>query len=143
MNFLSEYTLEYAAFVVRLIAGILYLMQGYDKVFRIGLKETMHTAAEALRPSRLPSGMVRLMTAIISLTELTGGFMLVIGFAIVPSCYILLGCLVPVTLAMTMREPLWTAQTIWARLVLLLFLLLIPVTAHIISIDYLLNLYAK
>jgi putative oxidoreductase len=143
MEFLLHYKSEYAVLIVRIVAGVLFLWQGYDKLFRIGLKETAHASHQALHALRLPQGIVTAIVSVTALIEFIGGALLIVGFLIIPSSYLLLACILPVTLAMSMREPMWNVQLVWSRLVLLTFLLLMPVRVHVFSIDQLLHIYAK
>jgi putative oxidoreductase len=143
MEFLLHYKSEYAVLIVRIVAGVLFLWQGYDKLFRIGLKETAHASHQALHALRLPQGIVTAIVSVTALIEFICGALLIVGFLIIPSSYLLLACILPVTLAMSMREPMWNVQLVWSRLVLLTFLLLMPVRVHVFSIDQLLHIYAK
>lgn len=143
MEILQEFKSEYAVLVVRVIAGILFLAQGYDKVFNIGLKPTGEAAVEALRPLLMPALLVRLVSSLTAILELSCGILLIVGFGILPACYILAACLFPVTIAMSLREPMWNMQHVWTRLVMIVFLLVVPVSVHTISIDHLLGFYAN
>lgn len=143
MEVFIEYKAEFAVFIVRLIAGILFFVQGYDKVFRLKLKQTEDAAIYALSDLRIPVSMIRLITVTTSILELTGGLMLIIGLFIIPSCYVLALCLLPITIAMSLREPMWNMRLIWGRLVLIIFLLLMPDSLHVISVDHLIGVLRR
>lgn len=143
MEVFNEYKAEFAVFIVRLIAGILFFGQGYDKVFRLKLRQTEDAAIYALRDLRIPVSMIKFVTAATSVFELIGGFLLVFGLFIVPSCYILALCILPITVAMTLREPMWNVRLIWGRLVMIIFLLLMPDTIHVFSVDHLIEVLAR
>lgn len=143
MDFFNEFKSEYAVFIVRLIAGVLFFTQGFDKVVRLGLSQTGEAAVYALRNTKLSPFLIKLVTGITALLEFTGGFLLILGFLTVPACYMLAACLVPVTIAMSLREPMWNLQFVWTRLLLIIFLLIVPESVHTISVDHLIELFAK
>lgn len=141
MEFFTEHKIEFAALFVRLILGMLFLLQGYDKIFRIGLKQTEDTVAGALNKTGIPGSFVRLITAVSSYTELICGLLLIAGWFIYPALLLLSANLLMVVFAMSLRESLWDMRYVWPRIVLIVFLFLIPETAHRISIDHILNTY--
>lgn len=143
MEILREFKTEYAVLIVRVIAGILFAAQGYDKLFRLGLRKTNQVAVEELYPIHFPVWLVKLITSVTALLEFSCGVLLVLGIFILPSCYILTACLLPITMAMSLREPMWNMQLVWTRLVMLIFLLLMPLSVHKLSLDYLFGFYAN
>lgn len=141
MEFFTEHKIEFAALFVRLILGILFLLQGYDKIFRIGLKQTEDAIAGALTKTGIPSSLVRLTTTISSYTELLCGILLIAGWMIYPALLLLSANLILVVFAMSLRESLWDMRFVWPRIILIVVLLLLPETAHRISVDHILNTY--
>lgn len=142
IELLVQHKMEYVVLIVRIIAGILFFSQGYDKIFRIHLNRAGDASVDALRPLGIPNGLVRILLVITSILEFSGGILLIVGYMIVPALYILAACILPITIAMSWKEPLWNLQQVWTRLVILIFLLMVPVKAFILSIDYLLSVYA-
>jgi uncharacterized membrane protein YphA (DoxX/SURF4 family) len=141
MEFLLDYKTDIAFLVARLILGILFFMQGYDKIFRLGLKRTEEGIEAAMRMAKLPVSLIKLITIISSVTELTGGIMLITGFLIYPALIFLAIDLLIVVFAMSLREPLWNMRDVWPRLVLLLALLLLPPAFDRFSLDHLFHFY--
>ncbi len=141
MSFLLDYKDDIALLFMRLVLGILFLMQGYDKIFRLGLRKTEAGVADAMRVTKLPSSIVNTITIISSVIELVGGIMLLTGFLIYPALLFLGIDLVIVVFGMSLREPLWDMRFVWPRLILLLALLLLPYTCDRLSIDHLLKFY--
>jgi putative oxidoreductase len=141
MNLLLEYKEDIALLLMRLVLGILFLMQGYDKIFGLGLSKTEAGVAEAMRGTKLPGSLVKTITVISSVIELAGGIMLITGFLIYPALVLLGIDLVIVVFGMSLREPLWDMRFVWPRLILLLALLLLPYACDRLSLDHLLNLY--
>lgn len=134
---------DFAALLARLILGILFFMQGYDKIFRIGLKKTEAGVEEALQVTRLPASLVRMITVLTSILELAGGLLLVVGWLIYPALFILGLDLVIVCFGMSLRQPLWDMRFVWPRLLLLLLLLLLPDSWDRISVDHFLHTYGN
>lgn len=143
MEIFQDYKSEYALLIVRLVAGILFFAQGYDKVFRIHLRESGEASAQALRDLPFSAGFIKTIIVVTALTELICGAMLIVGLWILPCSYILAACLLPVTIAMSMKEPMWNVQQVMTRLALLVFLLVVPTESHLISVDHLLTTYGS
>lgn len=141
MDLMLDFKTEYAIFIVRVIVAILFIGQGYDKLFRIGLYQSGNAAADALHVLPFPPFAVKLITAATAIIEFFVGIMLLFGILIVPSCYVLITGLLPITIAMSMKEPLWNMQHVWTRLVMLVLLLVLPVSVHTISLDHFFGWY--
>lgn len=135
------YKTDVAALIARIALGILFFMQGYDKIFRIGLKQTEAGVEEAMLQTHLPRGLVRLITIVSSVIELVCSVLLVVGWMIYPALFLLGFNLLLVVFGMSLRQPLWDMRFVWPRLVLLIFLLVLPAGSDRISLDFLLNSY--
>lgn len=141
MDFLIEYKNDLAFLLMRVVLGILFLMQGYDKVFGLGLQKTERGVEEAMRGTRLPVFLIKIISVISSVVELAGGIMLIAGFLIYPVLALLGIDLLLVVFAMSLREPLWNMRDVWPRLVLILALLLLPASFDRLSLDHLFHFY--
>ena len=134
---ITELNYAIAVFTVRIIAGILFFIQGYDKVFRIGMTEMKQTVKSALSHSRLPDGLLSFIVPFNSWIELICGFLLIIGFFKYYAIYFLCLNLVIVVLGFSMEKPMWENNHVFIRLILLIMLLITPVEWDRFSIDYL------
>lgn len=141
MDFLVEYKNDLAFLLARVALGILFFMQGYDKVFGLGLQRTEQGIEAAMRGTRLPVSLIKIISVITSIVELGGGVLLIAGFLIYPALVLLGLDLLLVVFAMSLREPLWNMRDVWPRLVLLLALLLLPAAFDRFSLDHLFNFY--
>jgi putative oxidoreductase len=141
MSFFLEYKNDLAFLFMRIVLGILFLMQGYDKVFGLGLQRTEKGIEDAMRGTRLPLFLIKIISAISSVVELAGGIMLIAGFLVYPALTLLGIDLLIVVFAMSLREPLWNMRDVWPRLVLLLALLLLPQACDRFSLDHLFHFY--
>jgi putative oxidoreductase len=135
MDFFLNYKIDIALLFSRIVLGILFFMQGYDKVFGLGLKKTEKGVEDALHLTKLPVSLVKTITVISSLIELFGGLMLAVGFLIYPALTFLGIDLLFVVFAMSLRAPLWDMRFVWPRLVLVLALLLLPAASDRFSLD--------
>jgi putative oxidoreductase len=123
--------------LVRIILGIIFFLQGYDKVFRMGVKQVVETIHTPLAERGIPNTVSIIGAYFTSYTELIFGAMLIAGF-IKYYCLYLLGVdLIFAVFAFGIVEPMWDMKHIFPRLALLIFLLVIPSQWDIISIDHL------
>ena len=136
MNFSIHVREMDAAFIARVFLGLLFFLQGYDKVFRIGVKEVIKTIHEPLSSKGIPAFLSELGTYFTSYIELICGAFLIVGLAKYYCLYLLGFDLLFAALAFGIVEPVWDMRHIFPRLVLLIFLLTIPSQWDVISVDY-------
>lgn len=141
MEILTEHRIEIASLLARLVLGILFFFQGYEKIFRIGLRQTEDAMTGAMFRTALPRQLVRFITILSSFIELCAGLTLFAGLFLFPSLVLLSANLLLVVLAMSLRESLWDMRYVWPRLALLVFLWSVPLQAHRFSVDFILNMH--
>lgn len=125
-----------AVFIVRVFLGLLFFFQGYDAIFRVGLKNVVNTFHPSFEDKGIPKSLTILGVGFTSYVQLIGGFLLILGFI---KYYVL--CLLGIdllvaALAFGVIQPMWDLRAAFPRLVLLIFLLLIPWQWDVFSIDY-------
>lgn len=125
-----------AVLVARVFLGLLFFFQGYDKVFRVKVKNVIGIIHTPLAEKGLPEFISVLGAYYTSYVELICGATLIIGFAKYWSMYLLGFDLLFAAVAFTWVEPLWDMKHIFPRLALLVFLLIAPSEWDVISIDY-------
>lgn len=125
-----------AAFIARVFLGLLFFLQGYDKVFRIGVKQVIQTIHMPLSAKGVPVFFSTMGAYFTSYIELLCGALLIIGFVKYYCLYLLGFDLLFAALAFGIVEPVWDMRHIFPRLVLLIFLLIIPSQWDVISVDY-------
>lgn len=128
-----------AVATVRILAGILFLFQGYDKIFNIGISELKNTIS-SINKNRLPDGLIYGISAYTSWVELICGFLLILGFFKFFAIYLLCINIIIVALGFSMAKPMWENNLVFIRLVLLIFLLVTPGSWDLISFDHLFNI---
>jgi uncharacterized membrane protein YphA (DoxX/SURF4 family) len=114
----------------------LFFLQGYDKVFRMGVKQVIETVHNPLSAKGIPRFFSTLGAYYTSYIELICGAFLIIGFAKYYCLYLLGFDLLFVAIAFGIVEPVWDMKHIFPRFALLMFLLIIPSQWDVISVDH-------
>src|SRR5580698_6644927 len=70
-----------AAFIARVFLGFVFFLQGYDKVFRLGVKQVIQTVHDPLASKGIPKYFSTTGAYFTSYVELICGALLIIGFA--------------------------------------------------------------
>lgn len=141
MTMEAEFNQVFVAAFIRILAGVLFLFQGYDKIVNIGLEATRDTIENSLTRKRIPSSMVSLIVAYTSWIELIGGVLLITGLFTYPAIYLLCINILIVTVGFSMVKAMWENTQVYVRLILLIFLLLVPSSWNEFSIDQFFDLH--
>lgn len=136
MNFSMHGREMDVAFIARVFLGLLFFLQGYDKVFRVGIKQVIETFHSSLSSKGVPNFFTVFGVYFTSYVELICGAFLTIGFVKYYCLYLLGFDLLFAAFAFGMIEPIWDMKHIFPRLALLLFLMIIPSQWDVVSVDY-------
>jgi len=126
-----------APLLVRLLLGMLFLAQGYDKVFNIGIGQVVATITPAYRKIRFPQFMVRLSAYFTSFAELAGGLLLIAGLFKSFTLALLGADLLVVSLGFCLLNPVWDLNHVFYRFAMLVFLMVYPAELDTITLDLL------
>jgi uncharacterized membrane protein YphA (DoxX/SURF4 family) len=137
---MNELNITVAVLTVRIIAGSLFVFQGYDKLFNVGMDQLSATMKASLQPIRLSGKMVRLVAFSTSWVEFLCGILLIAGLFTPYVTWLLCADLIIVSIGFGLARPMWDTTHVMTRLILLVFLLLCPPSIHTISIDALLGI---
>lgn len=131
---------QVAVLTIRLILGLIFLMQGFGKVFTWGV-DNLYKMDFFLGTYKdlLPEFLIQATAYYTSYVELIGGLLLVIGLKRDYALYALASVLVVVTFGHGLAEPIWDLSNVMYRLILLATLLLLPKAWDKFSIDYLIE----
>ncbi len=129
-----------AAFLARVFLGLLFFLQGYDKVFRIKVKNVIDTIHTPLESRGVPAFFSVMGAYGTSYVELICGAALIAGFATYWSLYLLGIDMLFAALVFGIVEPVWDMKHIFPRLTLLVFLLIAPSQWNVLSVDYIWSL---
>lgn len=138
---LADFQQEAAAFIPRVFLGILFLFQGYDALFRLGIPAVVETFEFPLMNKGVPRFILIFGSWYTSLAKFIGGILLILGLFTPFALYILGLDLIFVALTFGIMRPLWDMQFVFPRLVLLIYLLLIPDEWNTFSLDALIRLF--
>ena len=129
-----------AVLIIRLILGLIFLMQGFGKVFTWGVENVY--SMDFFYPTYqdlLPQFIIRATAYYTSYIELIAGFLLVLGLKRDYALYALASVLVIVTFGHGLASPIWDISHVIFRAILLVALLILPKEYDRFSVDYLIN----
>lgn len=135
MNIYEPDTYALAIVFVRVVLGILFFFQAYDKIFVAGLKEFTQNVTRGTTRSGIPLAFVRISTHLSSYIELMGAVFLILGLFL-PWIYLILAInLVMVVLGFSFLQPLWDMKHVFPRLAMLVFLMCAPAELDIFRLS--------
>lgn len=135
MEYIALTPPEMAALLLRAATGILFLFQGYDKVFKIGVKGVVDTVGPAYRSKGFPAGLVWLISFLTSWIEFLGGALLLLGLFALPAAAALGLNLLVVLAGLSLLDPVQDLRLIFPRILLLVMYLLFAAGVDIVSVD--------
>jgi uncharacterized membrane protein YphA (DoxX/SURF4 family) len=130
---------EMAFFLARVVLGILFFFQGFDKVFRIGISNVADEISVQLIRLSFPRQLFIIASFITSYIELVAGIMLFAGLFVNYLLIVLTIHMIFVSLAFSLINPIWDMKIYLPRLLLLIFLLCVPTEWHSLGIDQLIQ----
>ncbi|QCX37729.1 DoxX family protein [Aureibaculum algae] len=127
---------------VRLILGFIFFMQGFGKVFSIGV-ENVYNADFFYGTFKdlLPEFLIYATAYYTSYIELLAGFLLVLGLKTNYALYALASVLIIVTFGHGLAEPIWDLSHVMYRTILLVTLLIVPKEWDKFSMDTIIRKY--
>lgn len=126
----------FAPLFLRLFLGILFFFQGYDKVFRVGIKGVTDAFETPMRQHAVGRPLLTMGAVITSYVELIGGALLILGLFRYVAMYALGFDLLLATLGFSIMQPMWDLQHVYRRFLLLIILLLLPTAWDTFCLDY-------
>jgi len=137
MEYLSHESV--LAFILRMILGILFFFQGFDKVFNVGIPGVINYFGEESRHKNVPGFVLSFSAYLTSYIELICGFLLIVGLFKTPALYFLGVDLIIVSAAFSFLKPMWDMQLLFPRLAILIAILCLPAEWDMISLDFMLR----
>ena len=135
---MPAYNFQIAESVLRYFAALLFLFQGFDKLFKIGMPAVIDTFMIDASRYHVPRWFVGGVAWFSSLTEFAGGLLLLLGFITDYSLYALALDLLVVTFAFSFLDPMWDLKHVFPRMLLIVALLLLPPSVSYFRLDNLL-----
>jgi len=122
--------------ILRILLGVIFFAQGYDKVFRMKVPGVIKTFQYPLQLQKLPRFLIVICAYYTSYIELIGGFLLLLGWFKFVTLYLLGVDLIIVVVAFSLMHPMWNMKHVFPRIGMLVTLLLMPPAWAVISVDY-------
>ena len=126
-------------FFIRTLLGIIFLMQGYGKVFTIGVNKVYEMFFKSFEATFIPKWLIFSTAYYTSYVELICGALLVIGLFRKQALYLLAVDLIIVSFGHGLMEPIWDLSHVLPRAILLAALFLLPVHWDKWNVDSLIN----
>ncbi len=127
------------SFLLRVVLGILFFFQGYDKVFYVKISGVIDSFRRELGTKKIPDFLLVTSAWFTSFVELVFGGLLILGLFKTLSLYMLGIDLILVVGAFSIITPMWDMQLLFPRLILLAILLYLPTEWDVLSLDFLLR----
>ncbi|MEO1052510.1 MAG: DoxX family protein [Bacteroidota bacterium] len=114
-------------FTARVLIGLIFLMAGIGKVFKIGVENMYNGYFKSLmKDTFLPDFLLKATAYYTSYIELIAGALLVMGLFRDYALYALASVLIIVTFGHGLAEPIWDIGGVVMRSILLITVLLLP-----------------
>jgi len=115
-----------AAWFTRTLLGVIFLMQGYGKVFTFTIPKLYHMFFLDFEKTFLPKWLIWATAYYTSYTEMICGFLLIVGLFRKCALYLLAADLLIVSFGHGLLEPIWDLQHVIPRAILLIAILVMP-----------------
>jgi putative oxidoreductase len=126
-------------FFIRVLLGIIFLMQGFGKIFTIGVGHVYELFFKNFESTFLPKWIIVSSAYYTSYIEMIGGFLLIVGLFRKYTLYLLAADLLIVSFGHGLMEPIWDLSHVMPRALLLATLFLLPIAWDKWNLDSLIN----
>ncbi len=130
-----------ALFLARTLLAVLFIFQGYDKLFRIGPKEVSRSLFPSFQKFGIPFSVIKAGIWINAFVEFACGLFLLVGLLKYLSLTLLGINMLMVSVGMSLVNPVWDMKLVFPRFLLLLFVLLFPNEYDVLSLSGLLKTF--
>lgn len=138
---MNETNQQVAELLLRLFAGVLFLFQGYDKLFKVKMNNVIETFLPDAKQNNIPKPLVVVVAYFTSLAELIGGILLILGLMTNYALYMLSIDLLLVAFSFSFVQAMWDLKFVFPRLAIVTTLLLIPENYRKLCLDYFLSIH--
>lgn len=137
--FIAENNLIILEFTSRWLLAILFFFQSYDRIFRIGLKETTNIIYYQNTEQKLPYKIVQIGVYITAYLEFISGIFLFLGIFRDIALYTLCVDMLLAAGGFSYLKPMWDMKHFFPRFILLCIQLFLPPSAYVIAIEKILS----
>lgn len=125
--------------LIRLFCGIIFLFQGYDKLFKVKIKGVVELFQSSASQKHIPAFLQYGLALYSSCIEFFGGMFLILGLYKNVVLLLLGADVIMVSLVFSILEPVWDMRHVFPRLLIVSILLLMPDDWSRFSLDYLMH----
>lgn len=127
---------QFLELIIRLFCGIIFMFQGYDKLFVVKIKGVVELFQRDARQKRIPGFLQYSMAFYTSAMEFIGGILLILGL-FKNVVLVLLGFdVIMVAVAFSVLEPVWDMRHVFPRLLIISVLLVMPEEWSRFTLDF-------
>ena len=131
---------QIAEFLLRVFCGVIFVYQGYDKLFKVKIKGVTEAFQVNIEKQHIPHFILVLSAAFTSVVEFFGGLLLILGLFKTITLTLQGIDLIIVGIAFSMLEPVWDMRHVFPRLLMVFILLALPHEWEMLSLDYILKI---
>lgn len=121
----TDINLNIAELFVRCFLGILFIFQGYDKLFVLKVRNVVSTFQNEASEKNVPGFLVTITSYFTSITEFFGGILLLAGLFHEVAIILLALNLIVVCVAFSFLNPIWDLKHVFPRVILLTIVLVL------------------
>ncbi|HXB40226.1 MAG TPA: DoxX family membrane protein [Bacteroidia bacterium] len=136
MEIINQYHEIVAVLIARVFLGCLFFFQGYDAIFNVKLENVIATFEASFLNKGIPNFLTASASMFTCYTELIGGTLLIFGLFEYVALYLLGLNLIIAAIGFGINAALWDTKYVLPRLLLILFLLVVPQAWNTLSLDY-------
>jgi putative oxidoreductase len=137
MEMINQYHEVAAATIARLVLGCLFFFQGYDAIFNVKIKNVISAFESGFANKGIPKVLTTIASWFTSYTELICGGLVILGLFEYCALYLLGINLIIAAIGFGINTPMWDTKHVLVRLALVLFLLSVPQSWNMLSLDHL------
>lgn len=120
----------------RWLLAILFFFQAYERIFRVGLKETTNIIYYQNTEQKLPFIVVQLGVYLTSYIELISGILLFMGLFRDYVLYALCVDLLIAAFGFSFLKPMWDMKHYFPRFIVLCIQLFLPSSSYVIALEH-------
>jgi uncharacterized membrane protein YphA (DoxX/SURF4 family) len=136
----GNFNFTLAISLIRIITGILFFFQGYDKLFNVKVTNIVQTFKEPLYRYPIFRTTLRPLVTISSIIELICGILLFIGLFRNVALILLSMDLIVVAFTFSIIKPMWDMSYFFPRMIFVVLLLFCIPGPDFFCLDYLLGI---
>jgi len=127
--------LDIISLLLRLVTGMLFFFQGYDKIFKVKIDNVTRTFDDPMNPSFWPKPLLKPMIILSSFAEMIGGIFLFLGLFRFYTLSVLSFDMLFIVFTFSSIKAMWDMQYFFPRFLFIIILWAIPFSADVYNLD--------